>query len=148
METVVKRRSPAKLLTITDNVSPPLHIIRAKERSTFSNTLVQLCCSKKRYLRYFLATAKKSPHTAGEGLTLVNSVSLSSDFKGIKLLLSNCHTTWTIHIFLYIFLIKRDHCKCFLNQHLYVYGSHSIPVSVHPTVLDDRVSVVCTLCLL
>ncbi|XP_062860103.1 dehydrogenase/reductase (SDR family) member 7Cb isoform X1 [Trichomycterus rosablanca] len=68
-ELVVERRSVNKLISILDNPSHPLHDLLIRQRSTFSNRLIQLHCKKERYRKSFVPTA----------ISLYNSSSLCRD---------------------------------------------------------------------
>ena len=56
-EEVVEMKALNKLLSIMDNQEHPLHHLVDRQRSTFSNRLVQLRCRKDRYRKSFLPTA-------------------------------------------------------------------------------------------
>ena len=56
-EAVVERRTLNKLLSIMDNPDHPLHHTLDRQRSSFSNRLIQLRCHKDRYRKSFLPQA-------------------------------------------------------------------------------------------
>ena len=53
----VERRTLDKLFSILDNPEHPLHNLLDRQRSTFSNRLIQLRCRKDRYRKSFLPNA-------------------------------------------------------------------------------------------
>ncbi|TWW59213.1 hypothetical protein D4764_06G0007430 [Takifugu flavidus] len=57
LDEVVRDRMVLKLRTIMDSPSHPLHNTVDKLRSSFSNRLLQPCCSKERYRKSFLPSA-------------------------------------------------------------------------------------------
>jgi hypothetical protein len=57
LEAVVERRMLNKLLAILDNPDHPLHPLLDRQRSSFSNRLIQLHCHKDRYRKSFLPSA-------------------------------------------------------------------------------------------
>ena len=57
VESVVERRTLDKLLSIMDNTEHPLHHLLDRQRSTFSNRLIQLRCHKDRYRKSLLPSA-------------------------------------------------------------------------------------------
>ena len=57
VESVVERRTLDKLLSIMDNPEHPLHHLLDRQRSTFSNRLIQLRCHKDRYIKSFIPSA-------------------------------------------------------------------------------------------
>lgn len=58
-ETVVERRMLSKLLSIVDNEEHPFHNTLDRQRSTFSNRLLQLHCRRDRCRTSFLPRARK-----------------------------------------------------------------------------------------
>ncbi len=56
-EEVMERRTLSKLLSIMDNPEHPLHHLLDRQRSSFSNRLIQLCCHKDRVRKSFLPKA-------------------------------------------------------------------------------------------
>lgn len=59
LEVVVEKRTLRKLLTIMDNTLHPLYDLLIRQQSAFSSRLLQLCCNKNHYFRFFLFTAIK-----------------------------------------------------------------------------------------
>ena len=54
---VVEKRTLNKLLSILDNPEHPLHQLLDRQRSTFSNRLIQLRCHKERFKKSFIPKA-------------------------------------------------------------------------------------------
>ena len=57
VEAVVERRTLNKLLSIMDNPDHPLHLTLDRQRSSFSNRLLQLHCRRDRYRKSFVPQA-------------------------------------------------------------------------------------------
>jgi len=57
LEMIVKRRMLHKLVNMKNNTDHPLHNIVLKQKSLFSQRLLQLCCNTEKCMRCFLPAA-------------------------------------------------------------------------------------------
>lgn len=119
VEAVVERRTLNKLFSIMDNPDQPLHHTLDRQRSSFSNRLLQLRCPRDRYRKSFLPQA----------IALYNSSHLSdrdSQLSAPPLRLS----TSTLYLLLHYLH------QCQYTLILFFKSNHLCISHVHSTVLD------------